>query len=142
MTQTLKRVSAKIATLHKRDVIWLMKRLPSHLAVEIETYTKEFSQLIKREKSTLIDEIDMHFFDGYKKAQAKKKRLDVLIDMFASISEEAAEQLALELPECICNELISKHKFSYLIERKGVASSHMSPYVKEKVLQMMLNNRD
>jgi len=142
MTQALRRVSAKMATLHKRDVTWLLKQLPGHLSAELATYTKEFSHLIKREKNTFIGDINAQFIAGYQEAQTKKQRLDVLAGILASITDEEAEQLNLSLSGCICNELTDKYGWRWLAQKEGIPASQMSPYAREKVLQMMLNNRD
>ncbi|MGF1731276.1 hypothetical protein [Photobacterium kasasachensis] len=139
MSQVLRTVSAKLSTLHKRDVAWLTKRLPKEVSKELAVYSKEFSHLVKGEGREFITMIDTQFQTSYQEALTKKTRFDTLCSSLSKLNNGEAKELNQRLPMSVRNELKNRYTWPWVEGSDDSPSSGTSIYVQEKLFQMLVS---
>jgi len=140
VSQVLRTVSAKLSTLHKRDIAWLTKRLPKEVSKELAIYSKEFSHLVKGGDREFITMIDTQFLTSYQEAITKKTRFDTLCSSLSKLNADEAKQYNQRLPISLRNELKNRYVWPWIEGEDNCPSSETSIYAQEKLFQMLVND--
>ncbi|EJI1278686.1 hypothetical protein ACT21L_000113 [Vibrio vulnificus] len=140
MSEALRVIGAKLATLNNDDASWVVKNLPEHVSAELSAYVKEFSELIKANNQAVSKEIDDNFCKGYKRAIDRETRLDYLSRIYATLERNDTDRALELLPKALIGELKKEFGWSWLPEYDHPVSK-TSTYFKEQYLGWLLTTK-
>ncbi|WP_411993505.1 hypothetical protein [Agarivorans sp. DSG3-1] len=134
MTSPLKVIASRLAVLNKRDLKWILKRLPNDVAIELKGYVDNFILKAPEDLNALTSEIELHYAKECELAFINRSNLAVLSDELSYLSAEDAQLLNEFFPDSVKRELKAKYCWNWLDTLIDGNVSNTTTYVQEKIL--------
>ncbi|KUI97019.1 hypothetical protein [Vibrio sp. MEBiC08052] len=135
----LKKISAKLATLHPDDSNWLLTQLPEDITLELRQDADKFRAIIETNRG-LQDVILREYATAYQQARLKKSRLDSLSEQLSALDTVSGMQMNQKLPACLRNEFANRYGWHWLEPDAEQPCAKTASYVRERIFQLMIGD--